>query len=142
MISFDNTEIAFKSKSNKDLKRAYWLFKAVGSNALVKFGKWATNVAFKLRLPIKGLIKKTIFHQFCGGESVEGSIATSNELGKYNVKTILDYSIEGKTSDEDFDATVAEIIETIEAGKANANIPFAVFKMTGICLFSILVYLK
>lgn len=138
MISFDNTEIAFKSKSNKDLKRAYWLFKAVGSKAFVKFGKWATNIAFKLRLPIKGLIKKTIFHQFCGGESVEGSIATSNALGEHNVKTILDYSIEGKTSDEDFDATVREIIETIEAGKANDNIPFAVFKATGICLFSIL----
>ena len=138
MISFDNTEIAFKSKSNKDLKRAYWLFKAVGSNAFVKFGKWATNLAFKLRLPIKGLIKKTIFHQFCGGESVEGSIATSNALGEHNVKTILDYSIEGKTLDEDFDATVEEIIETIEAGDVNDNIPFAVFKMTGICLFSIL----
>ncbi len=138
MISFDNTEVAFKSKSNRDLKRAYWLFKAVGSRTFVKFGKWATNIAFKLRLPIKGLIKKTIFHQFCGGESVEGSIATSNALGEHNVKTILDYSIEGKTSDEDFDATVAEIIETIEAGKANDNIPFSVFKMTGICLFSIL----
>lgn len=138
MISFDNTEIAFKSKSNSDLKRAYWLFKAVGSRTFVKFGKWATNVAFKLRLPIKGLIKKTIFRQFCGGESVEGSIATSIALGEYNVKTILDYSIEGKTSDEDFDATVSEIIETIEAGKTNKNIPFAVFKMTGICLFSIL----
>ena len=138
MISFDNTEIAFKSKSDRDLKRAYWLFKAVGSRSFVKFGKWATNLAFKLRLPIKGLIKKTIFHQFCGGESVEGSIATSNALGAHNVKTILDYSIEGKTSDEDFDATVAEIIETIETGKSNDNIPFAVFKMTGICLFSIL----
>lgn len=138
MISFDNTEIAFKSKSNRDLKRAYWLFKAVGSSAFVKFGKWATNIAFKLRLPIKGLIKKTIFHQFCGGESVEGSIATSKALGEYNVKTILDYSIEGKTLDEDFDATVAEIIETIEAGKANSDIPFAVFKTTGISLFSIL----
>ncbi len=138
MISFDNTEIAFKSKSNKDLKRAYWLFKAVGSNAFVKFGKWATIIAFKLRLPIKGLIKKTIFRQFCGGESVEGSIATSNALGEYNVKTILDYSIEGKTLDEDFDSAVAEIIETIEAGKANDNIPFAVFKTTGISLFSIL----
>jgi proline dehydrogenase len=138
MISFDNTEIAFKSKSDRDLKRAYWLFKAVGSRNFVKFGKWATNIAFSLRLPIKGLIKKTIFHQFCGGESVEESISTSNALGEHNVKTILDYSIEGKTSDEDFDATVAEIIETIETGKANDNIPFAVFKTTGISLFSIL----
>lgn len=138
MISFDNTEIAFKSKSNRDLKRAYWLFKAVGNRVFVKFGKWATKVAFKLHLPIKGIIKKTIFHQFCGGETVEGSIATSNAIGEYNVKTILDYSIEGKTLDKDFDATVREIIETIQAGQSNKNIPFAVFKMTGICLFSVM----
>lgn len=138
MISFDNTEIAFRSKSDRDLKRAYWLFKAVGSSAFVKFGKWATNLAFKLGLPIKGLIRKTIFHQFCGGESVKGSLKTSESLAQYNVKTILDYSIEGKTSDEDFDATVAEIIETIKAGETNKNIPFAVFKMTGICLFDVL----
>lgn len=138
MISFDNTEIAFRSKSDRDLKRAYWLFKAVGSSAFVKFGKWATNLAFKIGLPIKGLIRKTIFHQFCGGESVKGSLKTSESLAQYNVKTILDYSIEGKTSDEDFDATVAEIIETIKAGETNKNIPFAVFKMTGICLFDVL----
>ncbi|NVK66236.1 MAG: proline dehydrogenase family protein [Flavobacteriales bacterium] len=138
MISFDNTEIAFRSKSNRDLKRAYWLFKAVGSSAFVKFGKWATNLAFKLRLPIKGMIRKTIFRQFCGGESVKGSMKTMNSLAEYNVKTILDYSIEGKFADEDFDATVAEIIQTIEAGGSNKNIPFAVFKMTGICLFDVL----
>ena len=138
MISFDNTEIAFKGKSNRDLKRAYWLFKAVGSRWLVKFGRWSTNIAFKLRLPIKGIIRKTIFRQFCGGESIEGSIDASNDLAKRNVKTILDYSIEGKTSDDDFDATVAEIIATIEQAKNNPNIPFAVFKTTGICLFSIL----
>lgn len=138
MISFDNTEIAFSGKSNKDLKRGYWLFKAVGNRTLVKFGRWATKVAFKLRLPVKGLIRKTIFRQFCGGESIEGSIAISNDIGKRNVKTILDYSIEGKTSDEDFESTVAEIIATIHEAKKNPNIPFAVFKTTGICLFSVL----
>jgi proline dehydrogenase len=138
MISFDNTEIAFKGKSNKDLKRAYWLFKAVGNRTLVKFGRWSTNLAFKLRLPIKGIIKKTIFLQFCGGESIEGSIAASEGLAKRNVKTILDYSIEGKTLDDDFDATVSEIIATITEAKNNLNIPFAVFKLTGICLFSVL----
>ena len=67
MISFDNTEIAFKGKSSKDLKKARWLFKMVSSPRMVKFGKWATNVALTLRLPINGIIKKTIFHQFCGG---------------------------------------------------------------------------
>ena len=138
MISFENTEIAFKSKSNKDLKRAYWLFKIVGNRAFVKFGKWATNFALKLRLPIKGIVKRTIFRQFCGGESITESISASDQLAKHNVHTILDYSIEGKTSDEDFDSTVQEIIATITEGKNNPNIPFAVFKLTGICLFEIL----
>lgn len=138
MISFENTEIAFKSKSNRDLQKAYWLFKIVGNSSLVKIGKVATNFALKIGLPIKGIIKKTIFSQFCGGESIKESISTSDDLAKHNVKTILDYSIEGKTSDEDFDATVNEIIATIDEAKNNSNIPFAVFKVTGICLFSVL----
>ena len=71
MISFDNTEIAFKYKSDRDLKRAYTMFKLVGKSWLVRFGKWITPIAFKLRLPIKGIIKATIFRQFCGGESIE-----------------------------------------------------------------------
>ena len=138
MVSFDNTEVAFKSKSTKDLKRAYWLFKMVSSSSLVKFGKWATNIAIKLRLPIDGIIKKTIFKQFCGGVSIKDSLSTSKELAAYNVQTILDYSIEGKTEEDDFDATVKEIIQTIEEAKNNDNIPFAVFKVTGICLFETL----
>jgi proline dehydrogenase len=138
MISFDNTEVAFRGKSNADLKRAYWLFKIVGSSSMVGFGKWATNVALNLRLPIKGMIKKTIFRQFCGGESIQESLKTSHDLAAKNVKTILDYSIEGKTEEEDFDATVQEIIRTIKEADNNDNIPFAVFKVTGICLFEIL----
>jgi proline dehydrogenase len=138
MISFDNTEVAFRGKSKKDLKRAYWLFKLVGNNGVVKFGKWGTNFALKTHLPIKGIIKKTIFKQFCGGESIQESLICSKELAERNVKTILDYSIEGKTAEEDFDATVQEIINTIIQAKNNDNIPFAVFKVTGICLFSTL----
>jgi proline dehydrogenase len=138
MISFENTEVAFKGKSNKDLKRAYWLFKMVGNRGFVKFGKWATNFALSLRLPVKGMIRKTIFRQFCGGESIEDSLATSDALALNNVKTILDYSIEGKTSEEDFDKTVNEIISTINEANKNQNIPFAVFKVTGICLFNTL----
>ncbi len=138
MISFENTEVAFSGKSSKDLKRAYWLFRIVASPSIVKFGKWVTPLALKLRLPIKGLIKRTIFKQFCGGESISESLKTSNELAKFNVQTILDYSIEGKTSEEDFDSTVDEIIATIHEGAKNNNIPFAVFKVTGICRFDLL----
>ncbi|MCO4813717.1 MAG: proline dehydrogenase family protein [Flavobacteriales bacterium] len=138
MISFENTKVAFKSKSSPDLRRAYWLFKMVSSNNMVKFGKWATNIALKLRLPIDGVIRKTIFKQFCGGISIKDSLATSDDLAKHNVLTILDYSIEGKTQEEDFDATVKEIISTIKEAEKNKNIPFAVFKVTGICPFSLL----
>ena len=138
MISFDNTEVAFRGKSKGDLNRAYWLFKVVSSPTMVRFGKWATNVALRLKLPIKAIIKKTIFRQFCGGESIQESLKASKTLASRNVKTILDYSIEGKTKEEDFDKTVQEIIGTIREGENNKNIPFAVFKVTGICLHDIL----
>jgi len=138
MISFDNTEVAFNGKSSKDLKRAYWLFRIVASPKMVSFGKWATHFATKIHLPIKGIIKATIFKQFCGGESITESLKTSSQLAEYGLKTILDYSIEGKTEEKDFDKTVSEIIATIKHAKSNDNIPFAVFKVTGICLFNVL----
>lgn len=138
MISFENTEIAFRNKSSKDLRKARMLFKLVASPRMVKFGKWATDVALKLHLPINGIIKRTIFHQFCGGISIKDSLLASTRLAEGNVKTILDYSVEGKTSEEDFDRTVAEIIETIKEAEQNPNIPFAVFKVTGICQFETL----
>ena len=138
MISFDNTEIAFKSKSNTDLAKAYWLFKIIGNPKLVKVGKCATNTALNINLPIKGIIKKTIFSQFCGGETISDCTKAITTLSNYGIGTILDYSIEGKTSDEDFNATVEEIIATIKAAANNPKIPFAVFKVTGISSFSIL----
>ncbi|MBB78380.1 MAG: proline dehydrogenase [Crocinitomicaceae bacterium] len=138
MISFENTKIAFHSKSSKDLKRAYWLFKIIANPKIVLFGKWLTNMAIKINLPIRKIIKRTIFKQFCGGESIFESLKLSKQLSKYNLKTILDYSIEGKLKEEDFNHTVNEIIATINEGKSNKDIPFAVFKISGICSFSTL----
>jgi proline dehydrogenase len=138
MVSFENTEIAFKSKSDKDLKRAYWLFKMVGNPSIVKFGKWATNASFKAHLPINGMIKATIFKQFCGGETINECTNTIKQLNDFGIGTILDYSVEGKTSAEDFEKTTNEIIATIEKGKNNNEIPFAVFKISGIARFGIL----
>lgn len=132
MISFENTEIAFSYKSNKDLKRAHRLFKLVGKPWLVRFGKWITPLAFKLKLPISGLIKSTIFRQFCGGESTRDCDAAIATLHKYNVGTILDYSVEGKIEEDDFDATCNEIVATLEKASGNPAIPFAVFKVSGI----------
>ena len=138
MISFENTEIAFRSKSNKDLKRAYWLFKIIASPSIVRFGKIATNIALKLRLPIKSIVKATIFRQFCGGETILDCNSTISKLGEFKVGTILDYSVEGKTSDEDFDETVNIIIQTLLRGKEDKNIPFGVFKVTGIGRFDLI----
>lgn len=70
MVSFDNTEVAFQSKTNKDLKRAYWLFKIIASPTFVKVGKFFTNLALKIGLPIRKPVKATIFKQFCGGETL------------------------------------------------------------------------
>jgi len=138
MVSFNNTEIAFKHKSDRDLKRANFLFKVMARPGLVKVGKKLTNFGLKAHLPINGLIKSTIFKQFCGGETIEECTGTINSLWKNHVGTILDYSVEGKTSPEDFEATTKEIIATIAKAKGNPGIPFAVFKITGISRFVIL----
>lgn len=138
MVSFDNTEIAFQSKTNKDLKRAYWLFKIIASPTIVKIGKYFTNLALKIGLSIRKPVKATIFKQFCGGETIEECKETIKHLGSFQVGTILDYSVEGKTTDEDFDKTVKIIINTIDRAKNDKNIPFAVFKVTGIARFDLL----
>jgi len=133
MLSFDNTEVAFSGKSASDLRRSYWLFKLVSSNNLVSFGKGFTNFAIGAHLPIKPFIKPTIFRQFCGGEDIHECLAAVESLGKHNVGSILDYSVEGMKTDAEFDATANEIIATIEEAKTNRHISFAVFKPTGIC---------
>jgi hypothetical protein len=138
MTSFENTEIAFKSKTDSQLKKAYWLFKIISFPIIVKIGKLLTPIALKLHLPIKGLIKSTIFSQFCGGESINECSKTIENLGKFGVGTILDYSVEGQESLEEVENTVHEIIKTIERGANDPNIPFAVFKVTGVASFSLL----
>src|SRR5690606_36344449 len=81
-LDFNNTEIAFRNKSDKDLEKAYWLFKIVASNSLIKIGTPLTNFALKIGLPIQGLIRNTIYKQFCGGESIEGCEQAIAELGR------------------------------------------------------------
>jgi proline dehydrogenase len=132
MVSFDNTEIAFAGKNDSDLQWSYRLFKMIGKPWLVKFGKIATNIAFAIHLPIKGLIKKTIFKQFCGGETITDCAVKIKELSDFGIGTILDYSVEGKSGESDLDHTRDEIISTIQTAKNNPKIPFAVFKVTGI----------
>ena len=135
-ISFDNTENAFKSKSNADLNRSYQLFKLISNPFLVKMG--ATFTPLALSIGFKGIIKNTIFKQFVGGENIHDCTKTIEQLGKYNIGTILDYSVEGKESEEDFDACLHETLETINMAKSNNHIPFCVFKVTGLARFALL----
>lgn len=136
MISFDNTENAFKAKTDKDLKRSYQLFKLIGNPGLVKFGSFFTPIA--LNIGFKGLIKNTIFKQFVGGENIDDCSKTIAELGKYNIGTILDYSVEGKESEADFDHCLEETLDTIKKANGDKNIPFCVFKVTGLARFALL----
>jgi proline dehydrogenase len=138
-FSFDNTEIAFKHQSNKELKQSYWLFKAISNNLLVKIGPFFTKIALGIRLPISSLIKATIFKQFCGGETIQECTSVIIKLAKENVGTILDYSIEGEEFEEEFDHTQLEIINTIKkAVELPQAIPFCVFKISGIARFALL----
>lgn len=138
MVSFDNTEVAFSGKTPGALKRSYWLFKVISSPTMVTIGKALTNFALAIRFPIRWALKPTIFKQFVGGEDIEECSRTIAELGKYKVGTILDYSVEGKEAEEDFDAGAKEIIATVERAKSDSNIPFSVFKVTGLGRFDLL----
>ena len=132
MVNFENTESAFEYQSKKELQKAYLLFSLLKYPFLVKLGSVSTVIAFKMGLPIKSIIRATIFRQFCGGETIDESKERISQLARYNVGTILDYSVEGKENDNDFEKTKNEIIQSIIKAKENNHIPFSVFKVTGL----------
>jgi len=131
-VSFDDTAVAFSSKSDAALYKMYLLFKSMNSNTFVKLGGTLLNTALALHLPVKFIIKPTIFDHFCGGETIEESERAIRELSKYHIGTILDYSVEGEGNEKSFDATRDELLRTVEKAHGNTNIPFSVFKITGL----------
>jgi proline dehydrogenase len=137
-INFDNTEIAFRNKSNGELNQAYWLFKIISSNFLTNVGPPITNFLLNIGFPIKGAIKATIFKQFCGGETIADCEHTIEQLSLGKVGTILDYSVEGEDEEEVFDFTCEEIIRTINRADGDPRVPITVFKITGIGRFALL----
>ncbi|PSL06364.1 proline dehydrogenase family protein [Cecembia rubra] len=137
-ISFENLEVAFASKSDAELKKMYYIFATMNNNLAVSLGIKLADLAFALKLPINGIMKKTMFGHFCGGESIEDCEKSVNKLAEYGVKTILDYSVEGEGDEESYEATKNEILKTIERSAGDPNIPFAVFKVTGLGDFNIM----
>ncbi len=136
--TFENTQIAFQTRDNAELKRMYWLFSMMNSNFLVSVGTKFLQFSFKAGLPVTGIVKSTIFAHFCGGESIQDCEKTVKKLSKYNIGTILDYSVEGEINEASFDATEAETIATVKRAAGSAEIPFSVFKMTGLADIALL----
>jgi proline dehydrogenase len=137
-LDFQDTATAFADKTTAELKEKYRIFKLMNSPSLVSVGTKMTNFALALGLPVKGLIKSTIYEQFCGGETIEECQRTIEKLGKSHIGTILDYSVEGKSEEEDFEHTKDEIIKTIQRANEDPFIPFAVFKVSGIAPYGTL----
>jgi proline dehydrogenase len=140
VISFDNTESAFAYKKTADLKTAHFLFSVIGTEWMVKLGLKVTPVAIKWNLPFtKPIIRKTIFQQFVGGETLEETSPVAKKLGEYNVQVILDYGVEGGNDGEKgFDQSMEEFIRVIDYASTQSNIPFMSVKVTGFSRFALL----
>ena len=134
---FDNTETAFALKSDTELERAYFLFKMIKSEPLVKIGTAVTNFALKTHMPVEQLIRATVFDHFCGGVTEKDCLPTIDKMYTKNVYSILDYSVEGKEIDTQFDLALQKTVQNIQFAKEKESIPFAVFKPTGMGRFKI-----
>ncbi len=130
MINFENTEIAFKRQTSSSLKKANFLFRTIANNIVLKIGKMSITFANSLHIPIAWAVKPTIYKQFCGGETIKECEPLVKILAKYNVESILDYSVEGSEKDEDIMSAMTETLKTIDNASINDAVPFAVFKPT------------
>jgi proline dehydrogenase len=128
---FNNTRIAFSLKKDSELERAYFLFKMIANEPLVRIGTAMTNFAIKAHLPVEGLIRATVFDHFCGGVSEDDCIPVINKMYEKRVSSVLDYSVEGKEDEAQFDAAFDMTIKLLDFVKEKDAIPFAVFKPTG-----------
>ncbi|MFN8154183.1 MAG: proline dehydrogenase family protein [Bacteroidia bacterium] len=137
-VSFDNLENSFAFRSEREIKRAYWLFKAISYPTLVNYGSSLANLSLKYHLPIKSLIKMTIFRHFCGGEDINECSYVIRRMGELGVGSILDYSVEGKEEEVEFDHSCEEILATVRRAAGDKYIPFSVFKVTGLARFALL----
>ena len=131
-IDFNNTEIAFRGKSNAYLRSAYYLFKIMNNQTMVTLGKKMVNLAFAIRFPITGIVRATIYKHFVGGTSIDDCTKVLDGLKKRKVDAILDYAQEGEENEEIFDATAEEVKRTIRYAHEHKNVPFSVFKPTGV----------
>ena len=136
---FDDTATAFALKTDSELERAYFLFKMIANEPLVRIGTAMTNFAIKANLPVEGLIRATVFDHFCGGVNEEDCLPVVDRMYEKGVCSVLDYSVEGKDDEDPFDNALAMILKLLDFVKEKASIPFAVFKPTGFGRFALYV---
>ena len=137
-LSLDNTQIAFAYKSTAELKRARFLFTVIQSPIIVSLATKLTPALMNSGLPVNGLIRSTIFNQFVGGETLEETARVAKQLGAYGVQVILDYGVEAKEGEENFDNVTEKIMEAVEFAATQNNIPFVSIKITGIASLQLL----
>ncbi len=135
---FNNIKVAFEDKSDKDLSRAYLLFKTISNPIISKTLTAFVKVAMWLKLPINPIIRATVYKHFCGGTTITNSQDTIDKLWESHIGTILDFSAEGKENEEDFNRAMNETIASIKKAKTESSIPFSVFKPTGLARFALL----
>lgn len=134
---FNNTETAFQLKTDAQLERAYFLFKMISKEPLVKIGTAVTKFALNVHLPVEGLIRSTVFDHFCGGVTEDDCLPVVDSLKEANVYSVLDYSVEGKEEENQFDATMNKVVELTHFADEKEAMPFSVFKPTGLGRFKI-----
>ncbi len=134
---FEDTEKAFALKSDSELERAYFLFKLIANQPLVRIGTAVTNFAIKAHLPVDGLIRATVFDHFCGGTNEEDCLPVVDRMWEKGVCSVLDYSVEGKDEEDPLDNALAMTLKVLDFVKEKDAIPFAVFKPTGFGRFSL-----
>ncbi|MCR9182768.1 MAG: proline dehydrogenase family protein [Flavobacteriaceae bacterium] len=128
---FENTQVAFSLKTDSELERAYFLFKMIGNEPLVRIGTAATKFALNVNLPVEGLIRSTVFDHFCGGVNEEDCLPVVESMYQKNVFSVLDYSVEGKNLEMSFDIATDKVMRLTEFAKNKNALPFSVFKPTG-----------
>lgn len=138
ILDFDDTAIAFERKTDAELRQMRFLFGMMNRAWLVSIGSRLTLLALKIRLPIQGLIKKTIFKQFCGGADLRECANSAAVLAKYKVKTVLDFGVEAKTTEADFDRTEQENLKAIQFAAKDGNVPIISVKVSGLARFDLL----
>ena len=134
---FENTATAFSLKTDSELERAYFLFKMIANEPLVKIGTVMTNFAIKTHLPVEGLIRATVFDHFCGGVNEEDCLPVVDRMWEKKVCSVLDYSVEGKDEEDPFDNATKIILKILDFVKEKEAIPFAVFKPSGFGRFDL-----